>query len=135
MQFRKLELAGNLEPESMVMVQTGRASCGRVGKLVSVRKIKRRATSMDENLKVVRNDNIPAGEVDGELVALDLEKGNCFGMDRIGAAIWELAAKPVTIGEIADSLTASHDVEREQCLADVAPFIDDLLAEGLLLRS
>jgi hypothetical protein len=81
---------------------------------------------------VVRNDSIPTGEVDGELVALDLDKGNCFGMDRIGSAIWEIAAQPVTLGEIADALTARFEVGREQCLSDVAPFVDELLTEGLL---
>ena len=89
--------------------------------------------AVEENLRVVRNETIPTGEVDGELVALDLDKGSCFGMDPIGLTIWELAAKPVTVGQIADALTASHDVSREQCLSDVGPFIGDLLAEGLLL--
>ena len=89
--------------------------------------------AIDETTRVVRNEAIPTGEVDGELVALDLDKGSCFGMDRVGSAIWELTATPVTVAEIADKLTAQHDVSREQCLADVAPFISDLLAEGLLL--
>lgn len=87
---------------------------------------------VDETLRVVRNDTVPTGEVDGELVALDLERGSCFGMDRVGSAIWDIAAQPVTVGEIADQLTATHDVTRDQCVSDIAPFIDDLLAEGLL---
>jgi len=91
--------------------------------------------TVDENMRVVRNEAIPTGEVDGEMVALDLEKGSCFGMDRVGSAIWEIAARPVTIGEIADALAASHDVSRAQCLSDIAPFIDDLVAEGLLRRA
>ncbi len=90
---------------------------------------------IDEKLRVVRNHSIPTGDVDGELVALDIEKGSCFGMDRVGSAIWELAASPVTLGEITDALTAKHEVERHQCLADVAPFVDELLAEGLLRRA
>jgi len=89
--------------------------------------------AIDETTRVVRNEAIPTGEVDGELVALDLDKGSCFGMDRVGSEIWEAAAKPVTVAEIADMLIARHGVSREQCLADVAPFIGDLLAEGLLL--
>lgn len=88
---------------------------------------------VEETFRVIRNQTIPTGEVDGELVALDLDKGSCFGMDRIGSEIWEIAAQPMTVGEIADVLTQRHDVSREQCLIDVAPFIGDLLAEGLLL--
>lgn len=91
--------------------------------------------AIDESTRVVRNDSIPTGEIDGELVALDLDSGNCFGMDRIGSAIWEIAAEPVTVGAIADALTARHDVERAQCLADIVPFVEQLLAEGLLRQS
>lgn len=88
--------------------------------------------TVGEDTRVVRNDSIPTGQIDGELVALDLEKGSCFGMDRIGTAIWELAETPVTIGEIADSLIERHEVDRQRCLADVVPFVEDLLSEGLL---
>lgn len=91
--------------------------------------------AIDESVRVVRNDGIPTGEIDGELVALDLQKGNCFGMDPIGSAIWELASEPVTVGQIADALIARFDVGREQCLHDLAPFVGDLLEEGLLLRA
>jgi hypothetical protein len=56
-------------------------------------------------------------------------------MDAIGSAIWELASEPTTIGQIADALTARFDVGREDCLNDLAPFVGDLLAEGLLLRA
>jgi len=91
--------------------------------------------TIDESVRVVRNDSIPTGEVDGEMVALDLEKGSCFGMDRIGSAIWEMTAQPLTVGQIADALTAKFEVSREQCLSDIASFVGDLLAEGLLLRA
>jgi hypothetical protein len=89
---------------------------------------------IDESTLVVRNDSIPTGEVDGELVALDLDKGHCFGMDNVGAAIWAIAAEPVSVGTIVDRLTSSHAVERAQCLADVLPFIGELVTEGLLRR-
>jgi hypothetical protein len=88
---------------------------------------------VEENMRFVRNQSIPTGEVDGEVVALDLDKGSCFGMDGVGSEIWEMAARPVTVSEIADALTKRHDVSRDRCIADVIPFIDDLLAEGLLL--
>ena len=90
---------------------------------------------IDETVRVVRNESIPTGEVDGEMVALDLDKGSCFGMDRIGSAIWEMTAEPLTVGQIADALTARFEVSREQCIREVAPFVGDLLAEGLLLRA
>ena len=90
--------------------------------------------SIDETTRVVRNETIPTGEVDGELVALDLDRGQCFGMDEIGSAIWSLAAEPVTLGAIVDQLTDRFEVDRERCLTDVEPFVGDLINEGLLRR-
>ena len=90
--------------------------------------------AVTETTQVVRNPDIPTGEVDGELVALDLELGSCFGMDHVGTAIWGMADKPITVGAIADGLTETHDVERSQCLADILPFVEELVAEGLLRR-
>ena len=90
--------------------------------------------SISESTRVVRNEDLPAGEIGGELVAMDLERGTVFGLDEIGALIWKLSAEPVSVGAIADVLVESHDVDRETCLADLTPFISELLDEGLLHR-
>ena len=88
--------------------------------------------SIDESSLIVRNDSIPTGEIDGELVALDLERGDCFGMDRIGTLIWAMAAEPVRAAAIVDRLASEHDVDRDQCRDDVLPFLADLADAGLM---
>lgn len=90
--------------------------------------------NIQESTRVVRNETVPTGEIDGELVALDVEKGDCFGMDRVGARIWKIAESPRTVGEIADELVETHEVERERCLADILPFVGELVEAGLLRR-
>lgn len=90
--------------------------------------------NITESTRVVRNESVPTGEIDGELVALDVEKGDCFGMDRVGASIWKIADSPRTVGEIADQLVETHDVERSRCLADILPFVGELVEAGLLRR-
>jgi len=90
--------------------------------------------AIDETTRVVRNEDLPTGEIDGELVALDLDRGECFGMDEVGSALWAIAAEPVSVGSIADALTQRYEVDRAQCLADIRPFIADLISEGLLRR-
>ena len=88
-----------------------------------------------ESTKVVRNDSLPTGEIDGELVALDLDKGDCFGIDRVGAAIWQFTESPRTVAEIADELVETHDVDRSRCLSDILPFVEDMIEAGLLRRA
>lgn len=90
--------------------------------------------TIDETTRVVRNDSVPTGEIDGELVALDVEQGDCFGMDRVGAQIWKIAESPRTVGEIADRLVETHEVDRARCLADILPFVGELVEAGLLRR-
>lgn len=89
---------------------------------------------IDETTLVIRNETLATGEVDGELVALDIAKGECFGMDNVGSEVWALAKEPVTVGAMVDTLTERYDVGQEQCLADLLPFVGDLIQDGLLNR-
>ena len=82
--------------------------------------------------RIVRNAGIPTGAIDGETVALDLDRGECFGMDKIGSIIWEMAADPVRVADVVDRLARSHVVGRKQCLADVLPFLEELASAGLV---
>ncbi|MEO6247746.1 MAG: PqqD family protein [Sphingomicrobium sp.] len=89
-------------------------------------------TLITEASLIVRNDKIPTGEIDGELVALDLERGDCFGMDRVGTLIWAMSAAPVQVATIIDRLTEDHEVDRQTCRDDVLPFIGELAEAGLV---
>jgi hypothetical protein len=89
-------------------------------------------TNISESSTIVRNDRIPTGEIDGELVALDLDRGDCFGMDRIGTLIWAMSAEPVGVAQIIDRLAQDHEVDRDTCRNDVLPFIADLADSGLV---
>ena len=87
---------------------------------------------IDPLSRVVRNESIPTGEIDGELVALDLDRGECFGLDSVGLAIWRLAADPISVAQIADRLVVDYAVDRPTCLAQISPFIGQLVAANLL---
>lgn len=86
--------------------------------------------SLDTNF--VRNDALPSGEVDGELVALDMDKGDCFGLDRVGTEIWHLAAEPVSLKAIIANMVERYEVDEAQCMADLQPFLSDMVEAGLL---
>lgn len=86
----------------------------------------------DPATRFVRNDKLPSGEVDGELVALDLAKGNCFGLDRIGTEIWKMAATPLALSDMVARLTEQYEVSADQCAEDLRPFLVDMVDAGLL---
>ena len=85
-----------------------------------------------EQDRLVRNQTIPTGVIDGEMVALDLDRGECFGMDRVGTLIWEMSAEPIRVATMIDRLAAEHGVDRATCAADVLPFLADLAEAGLV---
>ncbi len=79
----------------------------------------------------------PAGDVhvrdfDGELVVLDLAKGDYFGLNEVGAKLWSGLVAGQSPAEVADALFADYDVTRERLLADLVALTGELLARGLI---
>ena len=82
---------------------------------------------------VGRNPGALSAGIDGEIVALDVANGTCFGLDPIASRVWTLMQTPKAIGEICRELQAEYEVEPETCEADILDLIRDLRAEGLAL--
>lgn len=51
----------------------------------------------------------------GEAVILDLKSGVYYGLNDVGARIWNLLQEPRKVDEIRDTLLAEYSVEPEQC--------------------
>ena len=69
--------------------------------------------------------------VGGEAVLLDVESGLYFGLDEVGARIWQLLVAGATKESVVDQLLEEYDVERSQLHADVTSFLAALAAKGL----
>jgi hypothetical protein len=82
---------------------------------------------------VARNPGALSAEIDGEVVALDVARGACYGLDAIGARIWSMIASPTAIGEVCAELTALYDVDVETCRTDVLDLFTALRDEGLIV--
>ena len=76
--------------------------------------------------------NVRAVELDGELVLLDLVRGEYFGLDEVGTRAWHFFQTGRTVREVAQQLASSYDVELETVTLDLASFVRDLEAAGLL---
>jgi len=72
---------------------------------------------------------------DGELVLLDLEGGDYFALDEIGAKFWSGVEAGKTLDAVADEVAAEYDVTRAQAATDLAALRDELLARGLLIAT
>lgn len=88
--------------------------------------------AIDRYSLIIRNDSLATGEIDGEIVALDIEHGECFGLDPIAADIWRRAAQPISVGDLAAALVEEYEVDIERCMADLEPFLAELEDCGMI---
>ena len=49
---------------------------------------------------VMRTNGFLEAEIDKEIVALSIEHGTCYGLNRVGSRIWNLLASPAQIGDL-----------------------------------
>lgn len=68
----------------------------------------------------------------GEEVILQLESGVYYGLEGVGAFIWEQVKEPKTIGQLCAAVSAEFDVEAAQCQHDTLAFLSNLLDAQLL---
>ena len=76
--------------------------------------------------------NVIAREVGEETVILDLASGTYFGLDSVGARVWQLVGEGRSLGDICDVLLQEYEVDRATLVADVVRLAADLSARGLV---
>lgn len=81
---------------------------------------------------VKRSDRQVAANLDGEVAILDLEKGLYFGLQDVGAHVWEALQKPRSVDELCATVLAHFDVEPEVCRADLMKFLASLHEIGMI---
>jgi hypothetical protein len=79
-----------------------------------------------------RRDEIVTASMDGETVMMSIETGKYYNLGAIGGGIWALLDTEKSFAQIIDALTEKYEVDRAQCEADTAVFLEQLGAQGLL---
>ena len=71
-------------------------------------------------------------DMDGEKVMLSIKNGKYYNLGTIGGVIWDHLQKPILVDDLIRKLQSEYNVEAEQCIADVLPFIEHLYEENLI---
>jgi hypothetical protein len=82
--------------------------------------------------RLKRTQDMLESDVAGDVIALDVENGQCYGFNSVASEIWRLLEHHVSVSEICDSLVKQFEVDRTGCETDVILFLDDLCSEGLV---
>ena len=68
----------------------------------------------------------------GEAAILGLKNGVYYGLDTVGARIWNLIQTPVLVSAVRDAILQEYDVEAERCERDLLDLLQKLAEQGLL---
>jgi hypothetical protein len=71
-------------------------------------------------------------ELNGETVLLDLQGESYFGLNEVGARIWQLIQSEHTVDETLNTLSDEYDVSWEQLESDVGKLLNKLTETGLI---
>lgn len=88
----------------------------------------------DMNLsdKVTIPTQVMARTVGDETVILDLASGTYYGLDPVGARMWQLMAEGRTLGAVCEVMLDEYEVTREALEGDILRLTEELRAKGLV---
>lgn len=86
---------------------------------------------IDDRLIKVAKDQVCC-DLDGEAVILSVKTGKYYGLDEVGARIWDLIHKPMTTKELLSIILAEFEVEPVRCEQDIRHLLQNLSEAGLV---
>src|SRR5438093_4966700 len=71
-------------------------------------------------------------DLGGEAAILNLKSAVYYGLDPVGARIWNLIQEPKRIKEIYEILLKEYNVDPDRCERDLLALLQKLATEGLV---
>ncbi len=87
---------------------------------------------MNLDQKITFADTVFAQEVDGEMVLLDMNSENYFGLDEVGTSIWQAMQEKENLKEVFEILLEQYEVEEDVLKNDLITFVEKLEESGLV---
>lgn len=81
-----------------------------------------------------RHADVRLTDVDGEGVALHLGRRQYFSFNETGLVLLRAMDQPATFGELVASLREEYEVSREEAEDTVRAFLDDCLANAVIVE-
>ena len=85
----------------------------------------------DRSTVVAAKDQV-SSDLGGEVAILDLTGGVYYGLDEVGARIWELIQEPIVVDQIQATLVEEYAADRTRIRRDVLAFLQRLADEELV---
>ena len=73
-----------------------------------------------------------ASRVGAETILLHLENGTYYGLDAVGARVWDLLQDSRSFDAICDILHEEYGISKDVLLSDMGNFIQELASQNLI---
>jgi hypothetical protein len=90
-------------------------------------------THLDLKTVVCASENQVSSRVGDETAILDLDSSVYYGLDPVGARIFELLAEPVPLESVLQTVIAEYEIDAETARIDLFALVRDLLAQKLVV--
>jgi hypothetical protein len=84
---------------------------------------------------IVRNTDLMAVPMDGDLVMMSISQGTYYGINPVGGRIWTLLEQPASVASLCNTIVSEFEVTKEQCQQDVLQFVEQMLKAGVVSRA
>ncbi len=84
-----------------------------------------------EGVRVSASERVLTQQVIDGMVVLDLARGEYYGLDELGAKIWEQLVGGTSVKEIVSGILEEYQVDEARATADVIGFLRDIESKGL----
>ncbi len=86
----------------------------------------------EQSIIVAAQQQVSGELPDGDVVILNLNNGVYYGLNQVGARIWELIKEPISVRDICRSLLNEYDIDENQCTQDILQLLSELEANQLI---
>ncbi|BDI30650.1 hypothetical protein CCAX7_27010 [Capsulimonas corticalis] len=88
---------------------------------------------MDDNATITASKEQVSCDLQGDMAILNLKNSTYYGLNPIGARIWEWVQNPIHVSDLRQNIIGEYDVEPERAQADLAVLLADLERHDLVV--
>ena len=77
---------------------------------------------------------VVARVVEDRTVIVDMDKGTCWDLNTVGAAIWRMIGDAMPREQLPEAVAQAFQIPLATAARDVNAFIEDMLSHGLLVE-
>lgn len=88
--------------------------------------------NIDLQTVVVVSKEQMASNIGGETVILGMKKGHYYGVDGVGARVWQLIQEPSRVADLHTALVDEYNVDPQKAEADLLTLLGAMAEAGLI---